>query len=237
MIGVIMSGIVLVSCNDPVGPTTQTDPQDDLPPGTVILSEKFEGDALEYLVDGETTAYRQVVYTEGQTLMSLSSQHAHGGAGSLTSESNNTSIKRTIEPYIEDSVAGLQFYLMATKASQTNFFAAICKPGSAKDGLVTKFGMGIDASDSLKWVYQDDLNGAADVHAKFAPLTFNRWYKCAVEYDFSAATLTYFLDDEIVHTQSVPSLSSLQTFIVIRDGLGAQGSSGYYLDDVAVYKK
>ena len=79
-------GVIIMQCNNNSGPTAPTDNV----PGTVILSEGFEGDLSNY---------RQVVYTDGQALMSLSKQCAHSGTGSLTSDSNNTSIKRSIDPY------------------------------------------------------------------------------------------------------------------------------------------
>ena len=110
-------------CNNNSGPTNSTDKV----PGTAILSEGFEGDLSNY---------RQITYDPGiQGMMSISTQHAHSGKSSLTSDSNNTSIKRVISPSIDDSIAGLQFYLMATTAAHTNFFAAICKPGSSASSM------------------------------------------------------------------------------------------------------
>ena len=169
-------------------------------------------------------------------MMSISTQHVISGTGSLTSDSNNTSIKGIISPAIDDSIAGLQFYLKATKAAHTNFFAAMCKPGSSRNGLITIFGMGIDKSDSLNYIYEDNLNGNINEHINFAALTLNKWYKCKIEYNFSDTTLTYSLDDAIICTKPVPNPTTLQIFIVMRDSLGAQGPSGYYLDNVAVYK-
>jgi hypothetical protein len=196
--------------------------------GQVILEEGFEGNLENY---------RQLLYETNQSMMTISSNCAKSGKSSLTSESNNSSIKVRVDPSIDDSIAGLQFYLMATKFSHTNFYAALCKPGSSSTGLVTFFGIGVDKSDSLKYIYEDLLNGEVKEHKNFAALQLNKWYKCKIEYDYSDTTLTYFLDDAIIRKKPVPNPMTLQVFVAIRDSLGANGSSGYYLDDVKVYKR
>lgn len=196
--------------------------------GKVIFEEGFEGNLENY---------RQLLYEENQSMMSISSDYAKSGKSSLTSESNNSSIKVRVDPSIDDSIAGLQFYLLATKASHTNFYAALCKPGSSRTGLVTFFGIGIDKSDSLNYIYEDLLNGEVKEHKNFAALQLNKWYKCKVEYDYTNTALTYFVDDAIVSKKTVPNPMTLQVFVAIRDSLGANGPSGYYLDDVKVYKR
>jgi hypothetical protein len=170
-------------------------------------------------------------------MMSISTQYAHSGKCSLTSDSNNTSIKKGISPSIDDSIAGLQFYLRATKLAHTDFIVAICKPGSSANGLFTIMGMGIDKSDSLRYVYEEDPLDPINEHKNFAALTLNKWYKCKIEYDYSDTTLTYFLDDSTVYTRTAPSPMTLQTLVVMRDSLGAQGPSGYYIDDITIYKR
>jgi hypothetical protein len=225
-------GGMVVMCNQNKAPTKPPDNPAPLP-GTIILSEGFEGDST-YL---DSNNYRQLNYDPAQGRMSISTQHAHSGKSSLTSDSNNTSIKRNFSPSIDDSIAGLQFYLMATAAAHTNFFAALCKPGSSADGLITKYGMGIDKSDSLKYICYDYLSGINE-YINFALLTLNKWYKCKIEYNYADTTLTYFLDNDTIYTRTTPStLTPFQTFVVIRDGLGAQGPSGYYIDDVTIYKR
>ena len=214
---------LIMQCNngsDPIGPSENVT-------GTII-SEGFEGDL---------SGYKQITYQTGQRMMSIATQHAHSGKGSLTSDSNNTSIKRVISPSIDDSIAGLQFYLMATKLAHTNFFAAICKPGSSANGLFTIIGMGIDKSDSLIYIYENLPGDPINEHVNFAALTLNKWYKCKLEYNYSDTTLTYFLDNKTVYTRTTPSPMTLQIFAVIRDGLGAQGTSGYYIDDISIYKR
>jgi hypothetical protein len=223
IIAAVISGMI-VTCNKESGPTAPVDKV----PGTIILSEGFEGDL---------SSYKQVTYQADQGMMSIATQHAHSGNGSLASDSNNTGIKRMISPSIDDSIAGLQFYLMATKLAHTNFFAAICKPGSSANGLFTIIGMGIDKSDSLKYIYENMPGDPINEHVNFAALTLNKWYQCKIEYDYSDTTLTYFLDNDIVYTRTAPSPMTLQIFVAMRDDLGAQGTSGYYIDDVAIYKR
>jgi hypothetical protein len=218
------TGWLIMLCNSGSDPAGSSDKVT----GTIILSEGFEGDL---------SGYKQIVYDGTQGLMSLSTQQAHSGKGSLTSDSNNTGIKAMIDPSIDDSIAGLQFYLKATKASHTNSIVALCKMGSSANGLYTIMGMGIDKSDSLKYVYESAPADPSNEYKKFAPLTLNTWYKCKIEYDYSAATLTYFLNDAVVHTIPAPNPMTLHTFVVMRDSLGAAGPSDYYIDDVAIYKR
>ena len=214
----------IMHCGKDGNPMNTPDPA----PGTVILSEGFEGDL---------SGYKQIVYDGFQGLMSITTHQAYSGKGSLTSDSNETGIKRMIDPSIDDSIAGLQFYMMAAKASHANTIVAICRMGSSANGLFTIMGMGIDTSDSLKCVYESAPADPANEYKNFAPLKLNTWYKCQVEYDYSAATLSYFLNDTIVHTISAMNPMTLHTFVVMRDSLGAAGPSGYYIDDVAIYKR
>jgi hypothetical protein len=214
----------LVVCDNGTDPVTI----DDTVPGRVILSEGFEGDL---------SSYNQITYVDGQGKMSISTQHARFGKGALTSDSNNTGIKKMIESSIDDSIAGLQFYLMSTKAAHTNFIGALCKMGSSANGLYTIFGMGIDKSDSLMYVFENAPLDPMNERKTFAPLTLNKWYKFKIEYNYADTTLTYSLDNEIVYQRSAPDPMTLQFFVAMRDGLGAQGPSGYYMDNVSIYKR
>lgn len=212
--------------NNPIAPVNPV-PVNTVP-GYVILSDDFEGDLSNY---------RQVSYYSTDGMLSLSTQHARAGSGSLTSDSNSTSIKKVIDPAINDSIAGLQFYLMATKTAQTNFMAALCKPGSSANGLFAIYGMGIDKSDSLGYTFENAPNDPINEHKNFAALTLNTWYKCKIEYDYTTTTLTYYLDDAVAFTRLAPDPMTLQIFVIMRNDLGAQGPSGYYIDDIAVYKR
>ncbi|HAJ80777.1 MAG TPA: hypothetical protein DCO75_13525 [Fibrobacteres bacterium] len=221
-IAAIVLCAIIVRCNS--GPTSPSDKV----LGHIIFSEGFESDLSEY---------RQITYDPTQGKMSISTQYAQSGKGSLTSDSNNTGIKGNISPSIDDSIAGLQFYIMASKASHTDLLVAMCKTGSSANGLFTIMGMGIDKSDSLKYVYENTPDDSINEHKNFAACALNKWYKCKIEYNYTDTTLTYYLDDAVVRTQPSPSPMTLQTFIVMRDSLGVQGTSGYYVDNVSVYKR
>lgn len=194
----------------------------------IFISEGFEGDLSKY---------KQVTYALGQAKMSISKQYAHSGNGSLTSDSNNTGIKCVIDPAIMDSIAGLQFYLMATKRSQTNTIAMMARPGSSANGLFTIMGMGISKSDSLELFYENAPDDPSNFYKNFAQFELNKWYKCKIEYNYNNSTLMYYLDDKLVYTKAAPDPMTLSVFVVMRDGLGAQGPSGYYIDDVYIYKR
>jgi len=221
---VALSGMV-VKCSNPAGPAV-TPP--DKAPGTIILSEGFEGDLSEY---------KQLTYLPGQGMMSLSTQKTRWGKGSLTSDSDNTSLRRPLDPSIDDSIAGLQFYLMATRASHTNFTAGLCKIGSSANGVYAFYGIGIDRSDSLNYIFQNAPNDPINEQKNFAALALNKWYKCKIEYNFSDTTLTYYLDNTLIRTMPAPSPLTIGAFVAMRDSAGAQGASGYYIDEVSIYKR
>lgn len=222
--GVVALSMAGITCKEDSGPTG---PITDTVPGNVVLSEGFE--------DG-TTPLLQYTYAPGWGIMSRTTGHARTGSYSLTSDSNRTGIKIHFD-IIADSIAGLQFYLMATMAEQVNFGAAIARSGSAWDGMFSIFGMGIGKSDSLQYIYQYQPDDPTNEQKNFAPLHFNKWYQCRIEYDFNTNTLTYFLDGTVVGTKTPPSVASLTMFLTMRDELGLPGPSGYYIDDISVYKR
>ena len=228
---VAVSGIV-VMCNKDSGTTPTT------PPRNVLFSEGFEGTNLDSA--GYTKLYNPPAYG----WMSISTNAAHSGTSSLTSDSNNTGIRRWLDNPIRDSIAGLEFYLMAKESGKTNFFAAITTMGTSAgmldNGFSALLGMGIDKSDSLWYSYQKYDNPQADsdlVHKTFAALEFNKWYKCTVEYDFTAQKLTYYLNGSAIYTRSAPGINVLDMFITMRDGLGDPGPKDYFIDDITIYKR
>jgi hypothetical protein len=224
---VVAAGAVLIF----MGCNKQTDPAGPIPPArSVIFSEGFETDLANY---------SQVTYMPGWSIMSISTAAAHASsAQSLTSDTNLSGIKRAFYPGIEDSIAGLEFYLMAKQAGQTDFYVALATSGSSFNGLFTIMGMGIDKSDSLWYIYENTPTDSASMeHTNFAPLGFNIWYKCNIEYEFSTSTLTYSLNDSVIHTRTVPTTNAIPLFVAMRDSVGAQGPKEYYIDDVTVYKR
>lgn len=236
-VAVIVAGGIFISCqkksSEPAGPTGPTGPQ-----RNVFLSDGFE-----YSSDSLANKYNKVAWVGGRGFMSTTTDTAHSGTHSLTSDSSKTGIKLGGAFSIQDSIAGLEFYLMAKKAEQINFFSALASSGSAWNGLYIILGMGISRSDSLQYIYQYDPSKPDSNYTKcFASLQFNKWYKCNIEYSFPDTTVTYSLDDSVVYTRKTPLLSPLNVFLVARDsvvseGAGSQGSKEYYIDDVTVYER
>jgi hypothetical protein len=219
---------VMISCNNdgPTNPNPIT--PESLGNANVIINEGFEGDL---------SGYKQIVYDGQEGMMSISKQVALKGTGSLTSDSNSTSIKSRFETEIFDSIAGLQFYIMAKKKSQTNTIASMCKMGSSVNGLYTIFGMGISKSDSIQCVFENSPLDPINEYKNVASFQLNKWYQCKVEYNFSDTTLTYYLDGNVVYTRTAPNPMMLQYFVIMRDRAGAQGPSGYYIDECKVYRR
>ena len=207
--------------------------------GNVIFSEGFEGNNLDSA--GFRVAYRGPDYG----WMIITTNAAHSGTHSLASDSNKTGIRKIlpVDQFINDSIAGLEFYLMAAKAGQTEVYSAFGQGGNSlgmlKNGWQTVFGMGIDTSDSLWCLYEKYSNPQADsdlVHKRCGALEENKWYKCNIEYDFAAMMLTYSLNDMVVYTKSAPN-RTIEEFIVYRDTCGTQGPKEYYFDDITMYKR
>ena len=228
---VTMSGMI-IRCNKENGPTN---PQTEAL-GNVIFQEGFES------ASSFDSIYKQINYDFGQKRMSITTQSKHSGNASLTSYDTSTSIKRRIEPSITDSIAGLQFYMMATKKSHANTFVGIYRYVDMTPPSLMSYTMemGIDKSDSLKYVFEYCPVWDAcpfNEYKNFAALELNKWYECKIEYNYTDTTLTYSVDNRIVHKITVPNPMELNMFFVMRDNLGAPGTSGYYIDDITVYKR
>jgi len=215
-------GAVLMWCNTSTGPTNPPDKV----PGNVLLSEGFETDS---------TPLQQFTYAPSWGIMSRVTGHAHTGKYSLTSDSGKTGTRKSFD-LISDSIAGVQFYVMATKAEQINFFGAIGMSGSAWNDMSVIFGMGIGKFDSLQYYYQRQAGDSTNEQKSFAPLQFNKWYQCRIEYDFNTSILSYFLDGAVVKTITT-SIMGFTRFVTFRDELGSPGPRGYYIDDISVYKR
>jgi hypothetical protein len=208
--------------------------------GNIIFSEGFEGTNLTDA--GFRVAYRGPDYG----WMTITDKAGHNNSThSLMSDSNKTGIRKilSVDQFIKDSIAGLEFYLMAKKAGQTEVYSAFGQGGNSAgmlpNGWQTVFGMGIDTSDSLWCLYEKYSYPQADsdlVHKRCGALEVNKWFKCAIEYDFNKTMLTYSLNDTVVYTKIAPN-RTIEEFIVYRDTCGAQGPKDYYFDDVTMYKR
>ena len=204
----------------------------------VLYYEGFEGKNLD------SAGFQKIYNPAAYGWMSVSTKAAHSGNSSLASDSNNTGLRRWLDDPISDSIAGLEFYLMAKSAGHTDFFAAIVTMGTSAgmlgNGFSTLLGMGISKSDSLWYAFEKWGNPQPDsdlVHKSFAALEFNKWYKCTIEYNFATKQVTYFLDNTAIFTRNAPGFRMLDMLVTFRDGLGEQGPKDYYIDDISVYKR
>jgi hypothetical protein len=204
----------------------------------LLYFEGFEGRNLD------SAGFQKIYNPAAYGWMSVSTKAAHSGSSALASDSNNTGLRKWLDDPIKDSIAGLEFYLMAKSAGHTNIFAAIVTMGTSagmlNNGFSTLLGMGISKSDSLWYAFEKWNNPLADsdlVHTNFAALEFNKWYKCTIEYNFSTKSVTYYLDNTAVFTRSAPGFRVLDMFITYRDALGEQGPKDYFIDDVTIYKR
>jgi hypothetical protein len=209
--------------------------------GNIIFFEGFEGNNLTDA--GFRVAYRG----SGYGLMSITSKAAHNGSThSLTTDSNKTGIRKllTVDQFITDSIAGLDFYLMASTAGQAEVYAAFGQGGNSlgmlPNGWQTVFGMGIDKNDSLWCLYQRYSYPQEDsllVHKTCGALATNKWYKCTIEYDFATEKMTWYLDNVPVFSKNAPN-RTIEEFIINRDDPdGGQGPKDYFFDDITVYKR
>ena len=217
---------LLSSCkSDPAGPAVQ--------PRNVIFTENFEN------ADSVSSNWLKIIWQQGWTAMSTSTDYAHSPTHSLASIDSMTGSKRSITPPISDSIAGLEFYLSAKKNEHIDFFGCLATTGSSINGLAIVMGMGISKTDSLMWVYQSGADSAAAIHkVGFAVPTLNTWYKCKIEYSFKTSIITYSLNDAIVHQQTVQvAPPAIQWVITDRESPGVQGPKQYYLDDFTVYTR
>jgi hypothetical protein len=223
-------GGIIMSCGENNNPLQPLSDDPTAKGRTVIYREDFEETP-----DVFSENYKPLIYWQG--LMSLTNTHSHGGKKSITSDSNNTGIKMPLETYITDSIAGIEFYLYATKPQGANFIVAMGQAGSSPNGLSMILGMGIGKSDSLMLYYQQPY--PADlVEKNLASLEFNKWNKCNVEYNFKNDTLTCFLNNTVVYSYK-PDEDPMQVgqFVVLRDSLGSNGPKDYYADDVTIYQR
>lgn len=234
LVAVAMGGIIM-SCNKNSNPAA---PGPAPGPGDVVYSEGFE-ESPDFL----GLLYVQINYATNWGLMTITDSAAHTGKQSLTSDSNCIGIKGSLGSQIEDSTAGIQFYLMAKKPEETDFIAGMGQSGSAPNGLYSFVGMGIDKSDSFTCLYQQSpYNGTSDTNTgvikkNVVPLGYNQWYKCNIEYNFNDDIATYYLNGAIVCKLKPGGFYGMGQFFAMRDSLGKQGPKEYYLDDVTVYKK
>jgi hypothetical protein len=221
---VAVSGMMIMCNNNPSTPVVTRN---------VFFTENFEN------ADSIISNWGPLIYQTGFTAMSTSTDYAHSPTHSLTGTDSLTGSKRPISPSIMDSIAGLEFYLFAKQNEHIDFYGALATTGSSLNGLAIVMGIGISKTDSLMWVFQAGPDSSASIHkVGFAVLTLNTWNKCNIEYNFNTSTLTYSLNDVVVHTQNIPvPPPAVQWVVTDRENPGVQGPKQYYIDDMTVYQR
>jgi hypothetical protein len=241
---------VLVGCGDNNPVTPKVDPVPAAPTGaTAVFAEGFGGDVSKWMPD-----FMILANEPHYPRMKITTAAAHTGTHSLTSDSNKTALCYMLNSDARldkttCTVAGVEFYIMAKALGQANFTVEFGQNAGSSGGLSKAFGLGFDPNDSLKCTYSDTYfpnnNGHND--SNLAGIQVNRWYKCAVEVDFTAKTISYFLDDAKIRTLPLPTqeMYGIDRVLVFRGDFGGpmydqpskNGAQPYYVDDIVLYKK
>ncbi|MBN2188633.1 MAG: hypothetical protein JW699_04205 [Chitinispirillaceae bacterium] len=183
--------------------------------------------------------------------MSITTAAAHQGTHSLTTDSNMTALYHVELPAnrVESGTAGVEFYLMAQTPGQANFGVLIGQNPGSSGAITPAFGIFFDPSDSIKCMVFNTWPEIRSFTA-LAPVQADKWYKCGVEVNFTDSTVSFYLDDVPMHTESVAgmmadqSLMGIDRVLVFRDQLqvlpattAVEGTKPYYVDDIVLYKK
>jgi hypothetical protein len=208
---------------------------------TLQFAEGFGGDLSKwdasYLV-----SYPDEIYPH----LRITTEAAHTGTHSITSDSNRTALLFIDTPRVETGTVGVQFYIMAKVAGQSNFTVEIGQNAGSSGGLAEAFGIGFDPSDSIKCTFFDTYYSMNNGHndSLLAPIQIDHWYKCAVEVNFTDSTIAYYLEDALVRTLPLPtSVMGIDRLLVFRGNWGmhdapsVEGTKQYYADDIVLYKR
>jgi hypothetical protein len=205
-----------------------------LPAGATIIFKDGFGEGLT-----KWDSQYMILVNDFYPQMRIADNVAHSGTHSITSDSARTALVHSIDPRLETGILGLQFYMMATAAGQTNFSVRFGQNNGSSGGLGKGFGFGFDKSDSVKTLYYDSWDMTPETDSMLAPIQLNRWYKCVVEINFTAQNITWKLDDAVVQTKPLPTneMYGVDRVLVFRGLDGADGVKPYYADDIVVYTK
>jgi hypothetical protein len=226
--------------------TTKKDEDEPVIPAgvTSVFSTGFAGD--------QTKWENNYMITVGDFYphMRTTSEVAHNGKYSVTTDSNRTALLYKIEPRLEKSecsMCGVEFYIMAKETGKINFTVELGQNAGSSGGLGKAFGIGFDVQDSIKSTSYDP-NNLGRVDKMKGPIQLNKWYKCKVEINFIEKTASYYIDDEKVNQEALPTVEmyGIDRLLVFRGVYGgpsdypiecSEGSKKYYVDDIVLYKK
>jgi hypothetical protein len=243
VIGAVMvCGIVaLTGCNNP--PVTAEKDTTPTPPAgsTLIFGEGF----------GEGMAKWEGVYmissAEMYRQMRITTEAAHNGTHSVTTDSNMTALYHVEKEREETGTVGLEFYMKAKAKGGINFGVEIGQNPGSSGAVSPTFGIFFDPSDSIKCIFFTTWP-ANDVQVMVAAIEPDHWYKCRVEVNLDDSTASYYIDDALKHTQKFSAdigLMGIDRVLVLRGKYGnplstpstsAEGTKPYYVDDIAFYK-
>jgi hypothetical protein len=199
------------------------------------MSEGFGGDLstweTEYMINFGDPTYPR---------MRITTDTAHTGTHSLMSDSNRTALLYKLPEKLQDSIAGLQCYILAKEKGHTNFTVQLGQDAGSSGGLAKKFGFGFSPTDSVVTVFYDNYGGQKDMAV--AAIQLNHWYKCVVEVNFTTKVISYSLDDQLVRTAPLPEIEmyGIDKLLVLRGFEPTEGADGVkkcYVDDIVLYKK
>lgn len=241
---------MFLGCGNPASSTSSNeDPA--VPTGeTAILTEGFGGNLSKwqstYMVLASSPLYPQ---------MRITTDAAHMGKHSVTSDSNQTALVFDLGDTnrVDHGIVGVQFYIMAKEKGEANFTVEIGKNAGSSGGLGKAFGIGFDPNDSIKckrYEQRDSLGNEVIVDSMIGPIQLNHWYKCVVEVNFTTQTITYSIDDAVVRTAPLPTtdMAFIDRLLVYRGATVERpnyaqaaactdGPKQYFADDIVFYKK
>jgi hypothetical protein len=200
-----------------------------------FFAEGFEGNLSAW-----KTEYVDILGDPTFPRMRITSDVAHTGTYSLTSDANRTALVYNFSKKLQDSIVGLQCYIMAKELGNTNFTVQLGQDAGSSGGLAKKFGFGFSPDNSVITIFYDDYSGIDNTAVQ--TILLNHWYKCVVEVDFTTKVISYYLDDQLVHTATLPTMGmyGIDKLLAIRGfepTLGQDGTKKYYIDDIVLYRK
>ncbi len=229
----LVAGLMVVGCTKKSNPVSSSGYLTGPTGSTVVLAEGFEGD----LSNWETNFMINI--GDNYPQMRITTDAAHGGTHSITSDSNQTALVYNIANRVETGTAGIQFYIMAKAAGEINFSVVIGQNAGSSGGLGKQFGIGFDSTGFIKTVTYDMFSGESD--SMISPIQFNHWYKCVVEFNWTDSTITYNIDGVQVRSTGLPTqdMMGIDRLLVFRgvSGSNSEGPKQYYADDIVLYTK
>ena len=231
---------IIVSCTVP-NLLGSPDPSPATPSGaTVLISESFGGNLSKW--DASYMVSRGVLYSQMRNSVAV----VHSGTHSITSDSSANALACSPHEIVDSGIAHLEFWLYAQSLGEANFTVQFGENApQASGGLGKSFGIGFGRNDSLKCTYFDFTDSSPYRDSSIAPILLGHWYKCTIEVDFNAKTISYFIDDQQVRTLTllVENLYGIDRILAFR-GVDARdpndhpsGPKEYYLDDLVYCRK